>query len=127
MTATVAPLVVIPSPEAVAFLPAFANGGWTDGQGRNLPEFLAFHMGAAEARRLLDAADRLRTGEAVPVDELVKHPVPDCEALTWLAGGTFHDPIPMRQVTVCGLHVPAGATFTPAAGRPCGQCFEVAS
>lgn len=124
MTAGVG-LVRIPTPQDIATDPAFTSGRWRDGAtGLNLPMFLARHLGPGEARRRLDEAADIADGAcqfAGPVPQ--PRPLPG-HGLVWTDRfGVDHDPIFVRQVTVCGAHIPA-LDFQPAGTRPCPDCFD---
>ncbi len=118
MTAT-APLTRIPTPYDIATNPIYTCGTWRDpSTGANLPEFLAAAVGRVEARRILDDADDIATGaRAVPRPPKQPGPRP----------GVDHDPIPLRQVTVCGLLIPPPFVYEPAGATPCPDCYEGAT
>ncbi len=124
MTAHAA-LVRIPSPHDIATSPIYTEGTWRDPQtGLNLPRFLALHLGGVAARRLLDEAADIVDGRrfaVVPVRSAVPRPGHDT---VWSHNGVDHDPIPLRQVTVCGLLIPPPFVYEPAGATPCPDCFD---
>ncbi len=127
MTAT-APLVRIPSPHDIATNPIYTCGMWRDpATGANLPEFLAAAVGRVEARRILDDADDIATGaRAVPRPVKQPGPRPGVDRV-WSHDGVDHDPIPLRQVTVCGLLIPPPFIYDYAGATPCPDCYEGAT
>lgn len=125
MTADVSPLVRIPTPQQIATDPQFTCGTWTDGQGRNLIQFLTRWVGRHEARRILDEAadiaDGVRHGVVPPKSN---RPKPGVDRVWTDADGVDHDPIPMRQVTVCAAVIPPPFVYQPAGGIPCPDCYS---
>ncbi len=126
MTA-VTPLVRIPTPNDIATHPVYTCGTWRDAAtGLNLPEFLATTVGRFEARRILAAADAIRTGRS-PAVAPKRQPAPQPgHDRVWSFDGVDHDPIPMHQVTVCGQLIPPPFVYEPASAdaKPCPDCFE---
>jgi hypothetical protein len=129
VTAQAAPLTRIPSAEEIATHPAYMCGTWTDARtGMGLIEFLTFHLGAGEATALLAEADNIRSAHLPARPPVKMPPPPPGHGLVWAdPNGVDHDPIPMRQVTVCGTLLPPSPTFLPAGGIACPTCFEVPS
>ncbi len=124
---TALPLVRIPTPHEIATDPRYTSGLWRDAAtGLNLPRFLAAKVGAGEARRILD--------EAADIADGVRHPVVPARSAVptpghdrvWSFAGVDHDPIPLRQVTVCGLLIPPPFVYEPAGADsiPCPDCFD---
>ncbi len=127
MTADVTALVRIPTAHDIATQPPFTDGTWRDGQGRNLIDFLIFHVGPSEAESLLDEADAIRRGLTLMTTP-PKLPAPTAGVDTvWTHNGVDHDPIPLRQVTVCGYLIPPPFIYDRAAGTPCPDCYGVGS
>lgn len=125
MTADVGRLVRIPRPDEIADDPLMQSGLWADGQGRNLVQFLTFHLSRAEARRVLDEADDIRLGLRQSVAP-AKTAAPTVGVDTvWPDGhGVDHDPVPMRQATVCGLLITPPMVYDKAGGVPCPNCYQ---
>ncbi len=124
MTA-VTPLVRIPSPWDIATSPLYTDGTWRDpATGLDLPQFLAHHLGPREARRLLDDASDIVDGRRAPARP-VQSGVPRRGVdRVWSFDGVDHDPIPARQVTVCGLLIPPPFIYDYAGALPCPDCYD---
>ncbi len=122
---TAQPVVRIPTPHEIATDPRYMSGTWRDAaSGLNLPRFLAENLGGTEARRILDEAADIADGvrhPVVPARSAVPRPGHD---RVWSHNGVDHDPIPLRQVTVCGLLIPPRPVYEPAGAEPCPDCFE---
>ncbi len=121
----VAPPVRIPAPHDIATNPIYTCGTWRDAAtGRNLIAFLAHHVGPSEARRILDEAAGIAAGQrraAAPP----RQPAPLAgHDLVWSVDGVDHDPIPLRQVTVCGLLIPPPFVYERAGAAPCLDCYD---
>lgn len=125
MTADVAPLVRIPTPSEVTTDPRFTCGTWSDGQGRNLVQFLTHWVGPREAKQILDEAadiaDGIRHGVVPPKGRL---PRPGVDTVWTDPDGVDHEPVPARQVTVCGYLMPLPYAFQPAGEDPCPDCYS---
>ncbi len=124
MTADVTPLVRIPTAQQIATYPQYTDGQWRH-NGRNLVEFLAHHLGPVEAERLLAEADDIRRGQrfsVVPVK--AARPRAGVDTVWTDRDGVDHDPIPLRQVTVCGWLIPPPFVYQPAGTLPCPDCFQ---
>ncbi len=124
MTATT-PLTRIPTPDDIATNPIYTCGTWRDaGTGLNLPMFLAYHLGPVEAGRILDAASDITDGATAPPVPVKSSTPLAGHDLVWSHSGVDHDPIPLRQVTVCGLLIPPPFIYDYAGANPCPDCYD---
>lgn len=126
MTADVTALVRIPTAHDIATADRFTSGTWDDGQGRNLVTFLTFHVGPSEAGRLLGEADDIVRSLRYTLPPKLPAPTVGVD-IVWTHNGVDHDPIPLRQVTVCGYLIPPPFVYDRAAGMPCGDCYGAVS